>query len=144
MKPRNTTTTPSIRLGQNIDVAGLKFGEAAQDFRRKGEHMDYLVGLGAQQDDGERQRRSFVLLGQLLIHSQEHVKFAGVSHEAEEFAVADASPTGLRNSPNGMAGKFPRQILGQAFVEEDAHSGWGEQAFAGLFQKGNEIGRAHV
>jgi hypothetical protein len=77
--------------------------------------------------------------GQLLVHSQEHVKFAGVSHEAEEFAVTDASPTGLRNSLNGMAGKFPRQILGQAFVEEDAHSGRGEQAFAGLFQKGNGL-----
>jgi len=121
------------------DYDGELFRSVWQDFRRKGEHMDHLVGFGAQQDDGERQRRSFVLLGQLLVHSQEHVKFARVSHEAEEFAVADASPTGLRNSLNGMAGKFLRQVLGQAFVEEDAHSGRGEQAFAGLFQKGNGL-----
>ena len=38
-----------------------------------------------------------------------------------------------------MAGKFPRQILGQTFVEQDAHSGGGEQFFAGLFEKGDGL-----
>jgi hypothetical protein len=33
-------TNPSIRLRQDINVAGLKFGEAAQDFWRKREDMN--------------------------------------------------------------------------------------------------------
>ena len=130
---------PSLRLRQDIDVARLKFGKAAQDFRCKGEHMDDAVGFDAQQDDGKRKRRGFVLPGQLLVHSQEQVKFAGFGNEAKELAVADAGPAGLRNGFDNMAGKFPSQILGQTFVEQDAHSGGGEQSFAGLFQKGNGL-----
>lgn len=138
MNPRTTRTESSRWLRQNIDVAGLKFRDAAEDFRRKREDMNHAVGLGTHHDDGEGKLRRFILLWQSFVHGKKQVKLAGVGNEAQKFAVADARPTGLRDSFDGVAGKLPRQILWQTFVEQDAHSsGGGKQAFAGLFKKGN-------
>jgi len=41
----------SQRRHQDMNLAGLKLGEAAEDFRREGEQMDHSVGLGTQHDD---------------------------------------------------------------------------------------------
>jgi hypothetical protein len=79
------------------------------------------------------------LLRQSLVHRQEHIELAGVGDEAEELAVADAGPPSLRHGFDPVAGEFTRQILGQTFVEQEAHSGSGEQAFAGLFEKGHGL-----
>jgi len=120
-------------------MTGLKFGEAAQNFRRKREKMNHPIGVGAQQDDGKRKPRSSVLLWESFVHREEQIEVAGVGDEAEEFAVADASPAGLRNGLDPMAGEFPRQVLWKTFVEKDAHSGGGEQALAGLFEKSHRL-----
>jgi hypothetical protein len=64
------------RLRQNIDPTGLEFGEASQDFRRKGEDMDHAIGFGAQHDDGERKRSSFVLPWQSFVHGEKKIELA--------------------------------------------------------------------
>lgn len=134
-----TKAAQSIRLRQNIDMTGLKSGETAQNYRRKGKDMNHPVGFGAQDDNGKRVCPALILLRKPFIHSQEHIKFAGVGDEPKESAVTDAGPTGLGNGFDSVAGKFTRQILGQTFVEQEAHSGGGDQAFAGSFEKGHGL-----
>jgi len=129
----------SIWLSQNIDLTGPKFGEAAQDFRRKGEQVNHSVGFGAQHDNGKRERPCLALLRKPLIHGQEQIEFAGAGDKAKEVSVADAGPAGLGNGLDLVAGKLTRQILRQTFVQEDAHSGGGEQTLAGFFEKGHGL-----
>lgn len=116
-------TSPSIGLCQKIDVTGLKFGEAAKDFRCKRGNMNHSIGFGAQNYNGKRERPGLVVLRKLFIHRQKHIKFGGVGDEAKELAVADAGPTGLGNSSDAVGRKLKGQILRKAFVEQEAHSG---------------------
>ncbi len=74
-------TIRSIRRGQNINMTGLKFGEAAQDFRSEGEDMNDPIGLGTQQDDGKRKPRRFVLPRQSFVNSEKNVKLARFANE---------------------------------------------------------------
>ncbi len=132
-------TSPSIGLCQKIDVTGLKFGEAAKDFRCKRGNMNHSIGFGAQNYNGKRERPGLVVLRKLFIHRQKHIKFGGVGDEAKELAVADAGPTGLGNSSDAVGRKLKGQILRKAFVEQEAHSGGGEEALAGSFEKGHGL-----
>jgi hypothetical protein len=99
--------------------------------------MHRSVGLGAQRDDGKRERPGLVLFRKQFVNGQEHIKFAGIGDEAKQFAIADAGPTGLWNGFDDVPGELTRQILRQTFVEQDAHSGGGEKSFGALFQKGD-------
>jgi len=102
--------------------------------------MNHAIGLGAEQDNGKRQGRSFILFRQAFVHRQKKVELAGVRDFAQEFSVADARPAGLRHGLDLVAGEFARQVFGQTFVQQDAHSGGGEQAFAGFFEKADGLG----
>lgn len=136
-------TGASIRLRQHIDATGLKFGEAAQNFRCKREDMGQTIRLGAPDDDGERKHFGFVLLRQILIHGHEHVKLSRGDDQAKKFAVADAGPASLRNGFYLVAGKLPGQVFGQTLVEEKSHSGglldFLQHRFSGLLQIGDGL-----
>jgi hypothetical protein len=54
----------SFWRGEHIGVAGLKFREAAEQHRNEGKNMFQPVGLGAQDDDDERQFPDFILVRQ--------------------------------------------------------------------------------
>src|SRR5580700_10475031 len=90
----------SLRRGEHIGAAGLKTREAAEQQRSEGKNMFEPVGLGAQDDDDERQFPDFILMRQVFVHRQEDIELAGVRDEAKQFAVADAGPAGLRHGFN--------------------------------------------
>src|ERR1035438_1396970 len=123
--PATMSKRRSFQQSQNISVTRLKFTKAAKQHRHKGQHMFKPVRLGAQDDDGKRQIPDFILLRQIFVHRDKQVELAGGGDLAEQFAVADAGPAGLWHGFDGMAGECARQILGQTFVEQEAHqAGW--------------------
>jgi hypothetical protein len=136
IKHQALTRKPAlIWLRQDISATWLKFTQTTQDFWRKGKDMHQAVGLGAQHDDGERKRPGLILLRKPFIDGYKQIEFARTGNKPQEFAVVDASPTGLRNRFYELAGQFARQILGHTFVEQYPHSGSGEQMFGALFKK---------
>jgi len=88
--------------------------------------MLQAIGLGAQHDNGKRKASGSTLGRQILIHCEENVIFPGIRNVPEQPAVFDAGPSGLRHGRNLMAWQLRGQVLGEAFIKENAHSGWQE------------------
>lgn len=124
---------------QNINMTGLEFGEAAKRFRHQRMRVFKAIRFGPQNNDGKRQVLNLLLVRQAFVHREEDIEFAGVGNKAQKLAVLDARPTRARNSLDFVSGQIAPQTRRQTFVEQDAHSGRGEQALAGLFQKGNRL-----
>ncbi len=133
----------STRLRQHIDAPGPEFRPAAEQFRAKGADGRNAVCLGAEDDDGERQRFGFVLVWEVLIHRQKHVPLSGIRDELEQPAVFDAGPTRLRNGLSFMARQFTAETRGDTFIKEDSHLGGDPHAFARFFEKGDGLFAGH-
>ena len=102
---------------QHIDAAGLEFREAAEQMRCEDPHGRNAVCLGAQDNDGERQRLGFILARQILVHCQEDLKFSRFRDELEQSSVFDASPTRLRNCLDFVAGQLVAETRGYTFID---------------------------
>jgi hypothetical protein len=139
MRPRNPPTTPSIRLRQNIDVAGLNPSKLPKHFRHQRVRVFKAIRFGPQHHDGKRHIFEFLLVWQVLIHREEDIKSAGVGDKAQELSVFDARPARARNGLNFVAGQILPQACGQTFIEQDAHSGglwdFSQHGIGGFFQK---------
>ena len=128
-----------LRLGQNIDVAGLKSGEAAEKFRHQRPGVFDAVGGRSQNHDGEGKGFELLLMWQAFVHRQKDVKLAGIGDEPEQLAVLDARPTGARDSLHLMAGQIPPETRRHTFIKDDAHLRGDQHPFAGFFEKGDGL-----
>jgi hypothetical protein len=137
----------SIRLRQNINLTGLKFGEAAENFRHQWVCVFKTIRFCAQDHDGKRQVFKVLLARNVFVHREEDAEFAGGGNEVEKFSVLHARPACQWNSLNIVAGQIPPQTRRQTFLQKNSHSGGlrnGRQHRIGrLFKKRNSLFTGH-
>ena len=97
------------------------------------------IRFGPQHHDGKGQVFELLLMRQAFIHREEDIKLARIRNEPQKLPVLDARPTRAENCLDFVTGQVPSQTRGQAFVEQDAHSGVRNQQLTRLFQQGNGL-----
>ena len=80
-KRRATEHGHSCPCARGFESGTGKFRDAPEKFGRKRKQMLQAVRLASQYNNGKRQRADFVLVRQVFVHCQKHIKLSGARRD---------------------------------------------------------------